>query len=70
VVICRPICAALTRWLRPTQGMERTDVRMNERPQNKMNRDILFGCCLEIKFSHTSRNKMNGDQSASDSVSK
>jgi hypothetical protein len=57
VVISRPICTALTRWLRLTQGTERTNVRMNERPQNKMNRDILFGCCLEIKFSCTSRIK-------------
>jgi hypothetical protein len=37
VVICYPIRTALTRWLRPTQGMERTDARMNERPQNKIN---------------------------------
>jgi hypothetical protein len=33
VVICRPICAALTRWLRPTtQGTERTEVRTNASP--------------------------------------
>jgi hypothetical protein len=69
VVICRPIYAALIRWLRPTQGIERTDVRMNERPQNKIDRDILFGCCLGIKFSRISRNKMNRDRSASDSLS-
>jgi hypothetical protein len=57
VVISRPICTALTRWLRPTQGTERTDVQMNERPQNKIDPDILFECCLEIKFSLISRIK-------------
>ena len=44
VVIYRPICAAFTRRLRLTHGTERTDVRINERPQNKMNQNILFGC--------------------------
>jgi hypothetical protein len=57
VVICRPICATLIHWLRPTQGTERTDIQMNERPQNKIDRDILFECCLEIKFSRISRIK-------------
>jgi hypothetical protein len=57
VVISRPICTALTRWLRLTQRTEQTNVGMNERRQNKMNRYILFGCCLEIKFSCTSRIK-------------
>jgi hypothetical protein len=57
VVISRPICTTLTRWLRLTEGTERTNIRMNERLQNKMNRDILFGCRLEIKFSCTSKIK-------------